>query len=147
MRMVTAAMWKKRRFTLIEVVVAMAILSLSLAGMMQLLTQSQMRIGDAMEKWREMHMLTLASEYILMTSSEEDLHVPDEIFPYNDYQIDCQVEDAEGLPDELKDQDGQLPLKKWTVKLIRVKDKAERKKVVIDRLDYTVSEEEIETAQ
>lgn len=137
----------KTHFTLIEVIVAMAILSLSLAGMMQLLTQSQTRIGEAMEKWREMHMLSLGTEYIMLAGTEENLHVPDEIFPYTDYLVECEVESADDLPDELKDQEDQLPLKKWTVKLIRVKDRVERKKVVIDRLDYSGTEAEIETLQ
>ena len=38
---------KHLHFTLIEVVVALAILTLSLAGLLQLLSQSQLRIADA----------------------------------------------------------------------------------------------------
>ena len=43
-----------QQFTLIEVVVALAILTLSLAGLLQLLSQSQLRIADAEEKWMDM---------------------------------------------------------------------------------------------
>ena len=50
------------KFTLIEVVISMMILSLSLAGMLRLLTHSQSRISVAEERWREMHMLTQGAE-------------------------------------------------------------------------------------
>lgn len=128
------------KFTLIEVVVSIAILALSLTGLLQFLTQSQLQISRADEKWREMHMLTVGAEYLLLAGNVEDLHVPDDIFPYPDYQLECIVEDADGLPEELKDQSGQLPLKKWTIRLFRVSDRSERLKVVIDRLGYEESE-------
>lgn len=131
-------------FTLIEVVISLVILSLSLAGMLRLLSHSQSRISRAEEQWREMHMLTQGAEYILLTGNEEDLSVPDDIFPYQDYRIDCTVEDAEGISEELSSQDNQMPLKKWTITLLRTADNAERLKVVIDRLDY--SEQEAESA-
>ena len=130
------------KFTLIEVVVAMMILSLSLAGTLRLLSHAQMRIGAAEERWREMHMLTQGAEYMLLTGSEENLHVPDEVFPYPDYLIDCTVDDADGLPQELQDQEGQLPLKKWIIRLVRSRDREERLKVVIDRFDYASTADE-----
>ncbi|MBR2344927.1 MAG: prepilin-type N-terminal cleavage/methylation domain-containing protein [Lentisphaeria bacterium] len=126
----------RKNFTLIEVVVAIAILGLSLSGLLQLLTQSQLRIANARTQWHEMHMLTQGVEYLLMNSRMDDLSVPDEVFPYDDYQIDCTVEDADGLPEELTGQSGQLPLKKWTITLIRMKDRRERLSVVIDRFGY-----------
>ena len=132
-----------RRFTLIEVVVAIAILALSLTGLLQLLSQSQLRIAHAETQWREMHMLTQGAEYLLMIADTESLKVPDEVFPYPDYLIDCTVEDAEGLPEELDGQTGQLPLKKWTISLIRTSDRKVRQSVTIDRLGY----EEADNAQ
>lgn len=132
------------RFTLLEVVISLVILALSLAGMLRLLTHSQSRISRAEEQWREMHMLTQGAEYILLTGNEEDLTVPDEIFPYKDYRIDCVVEDAEGIPDELNSQENQLPLKKWTISLLRGSDHKEQLKVIIDRLDYSEKEAENE---
>ena len=134
---------RRRAFTLLEVIVAIAILALSLTGLLQLLGQSQLRIANAEEKWREMHMLTQGAEYLMMVSNTEDLHVPDEVFPYPDYLIDCQVEDADGLPEELIDQSGQLPLKKWVISLIRASDRQVRLSVTIDRFGY----EEAEDAQ
>ena len=135
---------KYRNFTLLEVVISLVILSLSLAGMLRLLTHSQNRISRAEEQWREMHMLTLGTEYIMLAGTEEDLTVPDDIFPYQDHRIDCIVEDAEGIPEELTGQENQLPLKKWTVSLWRTTDNSERLKVVIDRLDYSEKEADSE---
>ena len=136
-----------KQFTLIEVVVAMIILSLSLAGLLRLLTHSQSRISVAEERWREMHILTQGAEYFMLTGNEENLHVPDEVFPYEDYRIDCQVEDADGLPEELTGQENQIGLKKWTIRLLKTSDNSERAKVIIDRLDYSDSEDTGETAQ
>ena len=132
------------KFTLIEVVISMIILSLSLAGMLRLLTHSQSRISVAEERWREMHMLTQGAEYILLTGTESDLSVPDDIFPYNDYLIDCSVDEAEEVPEDFSGQENQLPLKKWTVSLWRTTDNSERLKVVIDRLDYSEKEADSE---
>lgn len=133
------------KFTLIEVVISMMILSLSLAGMLRLLTHSQSRISVAEERWREMHMLTQGAEYILLTGTESDLSVPDDVFPYNDYLIDCSVDEVEEIPEEFTGQENQIPLKKWTVKLIKASDRSERLKVIIDRFDYSISEAESET--
>ena len=66
--------------------------------------------------------------------------MPDEVFPYPDYLISCTVEDAEDLPEELKNQENQLPLKKWTVSLLRASDHTERLRVIIDRFDYSEKE-------
>lgn len=133
------------KFTLIEVVISMLILSLSLAGMLRLLTHSQSRISVADERWREMHMLTQGAEYFLLTGSESDLHVPDEVFPYKNYLIECTVGDVEDIPEDFTSQENQLLLKKWTIKLIRSSDRSERQKVIIDRFDYSSKEVESET--
>lgn len=130
-----------RNFTLIEVVVALAILTLSLAGLLQLLSQSQLRIADAEEKWLDMHKLIQGTEYYLLAGDPEEPNIPDEFFPYPGYSIEFNVEDAEGLPDDYKELDGQLPLKKWEIKLIRHSDGAERGKIIIDRFGYEDKEE------
>lgn len=133
---------KRTHFTLLEVVISIAILALSLAGLFRLLGHSQKRISEAEDQWRHMHMLTQGAEYFMLAGREEDLHVPDEIFPYQDYVIECTIEDAEGIPEEFKNQEGQIPLKKWTIKLIRTSDRQECGEVIIDRLDYSSAESE-----
>ena len=133
---------KKNRFTLLEVVISIAILALSLTGLFRLLGHSQKRVSQAEEQWREMHMLTLGTEYFMLAGREDDLHVPDDLFPYQDYIIECTVDDADEVPEEFKNLEGQLPLKKWTIKLIRTSDRRECRQVIIDRLDYSVTESE-----
>ena len=130
------------RFTLIEVVVALAILTLSLAGLLQLLSQSQLRIANAEDKWRHTHMLIQAAEYLMLAGDDEEPAVPDEFFPYPGDSVECTIEEAEGLPDDYKELDGQLPLKKWEIKLIRHSDGSELAGVIIDRFGYEEKEED-----
>ena len=132
----------RNSFTLIEVVVALAILTLSLAGLLQLLSQSQLRIAHAEEKWMETHMLIQATEYLLLAGDPEEPSVPEEFFPYPQYTVECTVDDAEGLPDDYKEIDGQLPLKKWEVKIFRIGENNERAKVIVDRFGYEDKEQE-----
>ena len=53
-------------FTLIEVVVALALLSVSLAGLLQLSINSQQKLITADDKWRHEHMLAQAAEYLML---------------------------------------------------------------------------------
>ena len=53
---------KTRTFTLIEVVVALAILSISIAGLLQLLTAAQNRIIRVDGHWMRTHMLIQAGK-------------------------------------------------------------------------------------
>ena len=74
---------RRGAFTLIEVVVALGILALALAGLLQLLTASQGRLARTMEKWRETHMLIQAAEYCLLQKGEDPGSVPVDFFPYD----------------------------------------------------------------
>ena len=67
------------KFTLIEVVVALGILALSMAGLLQLLTASQERVGRAAEEWQHTHMLMQAAEYVLLQEGQDD--EPAGLFP------------------------------------------------------------------
>ena len=125
----------KRNFTLLEVVVAIAILALSLTGMLQLLSQSHIRIADAREQWQEMHMLTQAAEYLLL-HDEETVEIPAEFFPYPEYEINCTYDEAEGLPEELENLTGQVPLKQCKIELIRSRDHKTVDSIIIDRFSY-----------
>ena len=131
-----------RNFTLIEVVVALAILTLSLAGLLQLLSQSKLRIADAEEKWQDTHMLIQAAEYLLLAGDPEELTVPEDFFPYPGYTLECSVDEAEGLPDDYKEIDGQLPLKKWEIKVFRISDNSLRATIIIDRFGYEEKNDE-----
>ena len=125
----------KQRFTLIEIVVALGILAISLGGLLQLAISSQLKISRASEKWQEMHMLTQAAEYLLL-HNEETTEIPPEFFPYPDYEINCTYDDAEGLPEEMENLTGQIPLKQCRIELIRNRDHKTVDTIVIDRFSY-----------
>ena len=87
-----------------------------------------------------MHKLMQATEYLLLAGDPEELAVPEDFFPYPGYSLECSVEEAEGLPDDYKEIDGQLPLKKWQVTLIRDRDGVQRGTVIVDRFGYEEKE-------
>ena len=124
-----------RRFTLIEVVVALAILSLGLAGLLQLSMRSNRQMGSAMEQWKSEHMLAQAAEY-LMLQNEDGATVPEEFFPYPGYSVEVACSEAEGLPEDYCELEGQLPLKRWNVAVVRDYDGKRMAEVNIDRIDY-----------
>ncbi|MBQ4314942.1 MAG: prepilin-type N-terminal cleavage/methylation domain-containing protein, partial [Lentisphaeria bacterium] len=87
---------KQYRFTLIEVVVALGILAVGLGGMLQLAISAQLRMGNAMEKWQEVHAVTQAAEY-LMLMDEETTEIPEEFFDYPGYTVNAYTDDADDL--------------------------------------------------
>ena len=123
------------RFTLIEVVVAMALLSVSLAGLLQLSINSQQKLIAADDKWRHEHMLAQAAEY-LMLQNEDGATVPEDFFPYPGYSVEVVCDDAEGLPEDYDGLDNQLPLKRWNIAIVRNSDGRKMAEVNIDRIDY-----------
>lgn len=124
-----------RRFTLIEVVVALAILSISLAGLLQLSITANTRNADAVEKWESEHMLAQAAEY-LMLQNEDGATVPEDFFPYPGYSVEVVCDDAENLPEDYDGLDNQLPLKRWNIAVVRNSDGKKMAEVNIDRISY-----------
>ena len=122
-------------FTLIEVVVAMALLSVSLAGLLQLSINSQHKLIAADDKWRHEHMLAQAAEYLMLTD-EENASVPDDFFPYPGYSVEVTIDDAEELPEDYNELVGQLPLKCWNISIVRQSDAESVASVNIDRISY-----------
>ena len=131
----------KTHFTLIEIVVALGILAISLGGLLQLSISSQLKIGRALETWENMHMVTQAAEYLLL-HDEETTEIPPEFFPYPGYEITCSYDDAEGLPEELENLTGQIPLKQCRIELIRTADHKTLETVIVDRFGYGESSEQ-----
>ena len=126
------------KFTLIEVVVAMGILALSLAGLLQLLTSSQERVGKSLEHWQHTHMLMQAAEYTLLQQKQDDeISIPEEIFDYPDYTPLITFEDVvDQLPEELEGQQGQLPLVGVKIEIVREKDKKTIAEIIVDRFNF-----------
>ena len=123
-------------FTLIEVVVALGILTLSLAGLLQILTASQSRLARVYEKWRETHILMQAAEYYLLQPGEDPDGVPYTYFPYSDYEALCYYRDAENLPEDYINIPDQLPLRTCVVELIRLRDRKTVGTILVDKISY-----------
>ena len=129
----------KKFFTLVEVVVALAILGLSLSGLLSLAMNSQVKVARAVEKWENTHKMIQAVEY-LMLFDDENLSVPVEFFPYEGYMIQTSVDDAEGLPEEFTEINDSAPLKCITVELVRTRDNKVVDRVKIDRINFEAEE-------
>lgn len=127
--------FRRNIFTLIEVVIALAILAISLTGILEMMTQSQKRLSKSYEKWERMHILSQAAEYYLM-QGDDPPDIPEFIFPYRDYQVDVSIEDVEDLPEELSDLMGQVPLKCLTLQLRKLPENEVVETLRIDRLSY-----------
>ena len=127
---------KTRSFTLIEVVVALAILSISIAGLLQLLTAAQNRIIKVDDHWMRTHMLIQAAEYYMLMKQEDPPAITDTFFPYDDYRVDVTWEEIEGLPEEYTGLTNQKQLRAMVLSLVRQHDGHEVDKIIIDRLDY-----------
>ena len=123
-------------FTLIEVVVALGILTLSLAGLLQILTASQSRLARVYEKWRETHILMQAAEYYLLQPGEDPGGVPYTYFPHSDYEALCYYRDAENLPEDYINIPDQLPLRTCVVELIRLRDRKTVVTILVDKISY-----------
>ena len=129
----------KRCFTLVEVVAALAILGLSLAGLLSLAMNAQLKTARAVEKWENTHKMIQAVEYVMLFD-DENLSVPNDFFPYDGYMVQCSVDDAEGLPEEFTEIDDAAPLKCITVELIRTRDNKVVDRVKIDRINFEAEE-------
>ena len=129
----------KKSFTLVEVVVALAILGLSLAGLLGLAMNAQIKVARSVEKWENTHKMIQAVEY-LMLLDDENLSVPAELFPYDGYMVQCAVDDAEGLPEEFAEIEDAAPLKCITVEIVRTRDNKVVDRVRMDRINFESEE-------
>ena len=110
----------KISFTLIEVIVAMAILALAVVGILSYSVQASNRMGKAGLKWQREHMLAQAVEFYLLSGPNEN--ITDEFFPYPDFRAVCEVTEPK-LPDEVEDEIGTWKL--VTLKISIQNDKGE----------------------
>ena len=127
---------KRNCFTLVEVVVALAILSISIAAFLQLLTAAQNRIIKANDSWTRTHMLMQAAEYYMLMKQEEPPAMTDTFFPYDDFRVEVTYEDIENLPEEYTGLTNQKQLRAMVLTLRRQNDGQEVDKIIIDRIDY-----------
>ena len=125
----------KKAFTLVEVVVALAILGLSLSGLLTLAMNAQLKVARSVEKWDNTHKLIQAAEY-LMLMDDERLSVPEEFFPYENYMVQASVDDAEDLPEEFTGIEDAAPLKCITIEIVRTTDNKVVDRIKMDRINF-----------
>ena len=117
------AMPSVKRFTLIEVIIAIGILAISLASLFQIIASSRARIAKADESWHNMHMLTQAAEYVLLHRADVVDGVDRDFFPYRDYQVNISYEEVsdEQIDEDFMSISGQLPLELCVIELVNLK--------------------------
>ena len=127
---------RKKHFTLIEVVIAMAIMALALTGFFALSQSAVNRVDKAYSSWERMHLLSTAAEYCLLFPDEEPPEIPPEIFESSRYELEVYYEDAAGLPEDLNDLENQAPLRTLVLNLIDKNTRQVVDTLRIDRIDY-----------
>lgn len=105
-----------RKFTLIEVVVALTILTAGVLAASQMFAMSASRVSNAETEWFERHLLTQAAEYLLVAPPREPL--PEWFLEDSDYSAFAKYSPADQLSD-ISTEQGELVLMKMTVTLYR----------------------------
>lgn len=77
-------------FTLVEVVVAIAILAMGVVAALKITATGTSRVNKAIKRWEVQHMLSQAAEYYLIAGPNEN--IPEDFFPFDGYQASCQVD-------------------------------------------------------
>ena len=105
--------YRHHLFTLMEVVIAIAILALGLVAALSLSSSSSRRIEKSFKAWKTQHMLAQAAEYFLLVGA--DKHIPGEIFSYEGASASCFLTDAEEESNTEKLQED------WSLKAFNIK--------------------------
>ena len=101
-------------FTILEVVLAVAILAFAFIAAMELAADSSRRSAKALEKWRRRHMLSQAVEYFLLTGPGHS--IPEDIFHYEGYSAVC-VEQSPDIPSDVDSESGPWRLVKLKISI------------------------------
>lgn len=118
-------------FTLIEVIVALAILTMGLLAGLSLSASSQQRLTKSNKRWHEQHMQTQAMEYYLLTNGTGT--PPADVFPYPDYSVRCEWDEPRELPEGVNPILGDWKLRTMTV-ILTDKDGKTVRKTAVDRI-------------
>ncbi len=105
---------KRQPFTLLEVVVAMLILSVGVSAMLWQFGSASRRLEQSWQDWLQTHELSQAAEYVLLAGPEQK---PDEQFQNPDYQVEIEYTDPD-LPDDFKQQTANVRLAKLIIRLL-----------------------------
>ncbi len=82
-----------RIFTLMEVVVSIAILAIGVVTALQITASGSDRMNKAVNRWKVQHMLSQAVEYYLIAGPKEQ--ISEEFFPFEGYEALCEVGEPE----------------------------------------------------
>lgn len=124
----------KWKFTLLEAVIAIAILGMSLAVLFQLLASARKRISQTVDDWNNTHRIMEAAEYVLLHNDRTE-SVPATFFPYDDCHIYIEWEDINDIHEEYDGSlDGQPELKTCRISLVRAANGETLETLVIDRI-------------
>ena len=88
---------QKRKFTLLEVAVALAVLGFSLGLFLELIGGARDRLVRAETRWANQHLLTQAAELYLLGGPKAE--IPSGAFPPN-FNATCSLAKTENLPDD-----------------------------------------------
>lgn len=88
---------RRQHFTLVEVLVAIAILGMSLVLILQMLDASRRRLVKAERRWSRRHLVEQATEFYLLAGS--NARVPDGLLPEG-YEAEAQFLFASGARPE-----------------------------------------------
>ena len=126
----------KKAFTLVEVIVAMAVMALALTAFFALSQSAVNRVDKAYNSWERMHLLSQAAEYCLLFADEEVPDMPPEVFESSIYDIEIYYEEAENLPEDFNDLENQAPLRTLTLELVDAATRETVDTLKIDRIDF-----------
>ena len=82
-----------KTFTLMEVVVSIAILAIGVVTALQITASGTGRMSKAVSRWKVQHMLTQAAEYYLIAGPNEP--ITEDFFPFDGYEASCEIGEPE----------------------------------------------------
>ena len=106
-------MRKSEDFTLIEVVVSIAILALGLSSLLSLMAVASNRSAKAEARWESAHKTSQATEFFLLCGPKA--RIDDRFLPYQGAAAECHLEKVEGLPEGVQDTKGQWRLARMRI--------------------------------
>jgi len=106
---------RTKPFTLLEVLIAVAILGVSLALVLSIFGGARSRILRAERTWARQHLLTQATELFLLAGPNAD--TVEGLFPRN-FSARCEVQPATELPVHAQEADSGWILGEYHIRLI-----------------------------
>ena len=95
---------KIKNFTLIEVLIALSILTISVVTFLLLIGSASKRVNKAARRWEHTHLLTQAVEYCMLNEANSNNNIDERFFPLDGYnKVECFFESPQGLPDGVEE--------------------------------------------